>query len=195
MTGASSSLIFMVKFSMRAALTVGLSIGWLSGCASFYDSKVEHPENYHQPVQIDDHYNISGRFFIKAREKNYYGNFTWQRESAHDVLDFMSPIGTTVARIEVESTIASLSTGGKTYTGNSLAQMMEQQLGFSLPLSYMHYWLQGIPLANYPVQNRLDSGFSQLNWKIEYLRWQDLNHPQIVQLSNADLRIKLFINW
>lgn len=167
----------------------------LSGCASWYDTQVAQPAEYHQPLQVDENYNISGRFSIVTPQKDYYGNFNWQRESGDDHLAFMSPLGNTVAQIVVESGIATLNNGSQVYSGHNLDQMMQEQLGFSLPVNYLHYWLQGVPLPQYQVQNRLNSGFGQLNWKIEYLSWQDRNHPKIVQVSNDNLRIKLIIEW
>lgn len=167
----------------------------LTGCASLYDTTVEHPDNYHAPVQIDSSYNIDGRFSIVNRQKDYYGNFNWQHESGFDRLSLMSPLGNSVARITVESNIASLETSDGVYRGDDLDSMLTKQLGFSLPINYLHYWVQGVPLPDYPITNSLTSGFSQLNWNVEYLRWQDVNHPQIVQVSNGELRIKLLINW
>ena len=181
---------------MKSSLVSGLVLSvLLGGCASFYDNVVSQPPVYHQPLVVVESYTISGRFSIKSAAKNDYGNFNWHHESANDLLEFRSPIGTTVAQIQVVNNIATLSTAGETYSGAGLEQLMQQQLGFSLPLNYLHYWIQGIPLPQYPLQQRLASGFRQLNWKIEYLSWQDVNHPQIVQLSNANLRIKLLINW
>jgi len=169
---------------------------FLNGCASFYDANVDKPANYHKPLQIDQSYNISGRFSIKTAEKNYYGNFNWLKESSNEELDFMSPIGSTVAQIKIESDVAILTDeNNKTYTGDNLNQLMDERLGFVLPMSYLHYWIQGVPLPQYPVQENLQSGFAQLGWKVEYLSWHDDNHPQIVQVSKPDLRIKLLINY
>lgn len=167
----------------------------LTGCASFYDTTVEHPDNYHAPTQIDSSYNIDGRFSIVANKKDYYGNFNWQHESGLDRLALMSPLGNAVARISVESGVATLETSDGTYHGEDLDEMLIKQLGFTLPINYLHYWVQGVPLPDYPVNNTLTSGFSQLSWNIEYLRWQDINHPQIVQVSKEGLRIKLLVNW
>lgn len=174
---------------------MGLTLVAVSGCASWYDVKVDQPASYHQPIAIDESYNISGRFSIVTPQKDYYGNFNWQHESQSDVLDFMSPLGNTVARITVESSVATLDNGSQKYSGSNLDQIMIEQLGFSLPINYLHYWIQGVPLPQYPVQNQLTSGFSQLSWQIEYLSWQDQNHPQVVQVSKPDLRIKLMMNW
>ncbi len=168
----------------------------LTGCASLYDTKVDNPADYHKPQQVDDNYSLTGRFSIRTADKNYYGNFSWLKESANEELDFMSPIGSTVAQIKIESGIASLTDEeNKTYSGENLNQLMEERLGFVLPMGYLHYWIQGVPLPQYPVQESLKSGFSQLGWRVEYLSWHDQNHPQIIQASKDDLRIKLLLNY
>lgn len=168
----------------------------LVGCASFYDKTVDQPAEYHSPQQVDASYNIDGRFSIVNAEKNYYGNFTWEHSLDYDKLSLNSPLGNSVAVITVESGVAELQTSNGHYSGGNLDELLQQQLGFSLPLAYLHYWVQGIPLQNYPVENKLTSGFQQLGWKVEYLQWQDNNHPEILQLVNDNLRIKLLIaNW
>lgn len=177
---------------------VPLLLGLLSsGCASWYDAQVAAPSTYHAPQQLDADYNISGRFLIvTAESKNYYGNYSWQRESGNDTLAFVSPLGNTVAQISIESGVTTLvNSDGKRYSGSDLNAMMQQQLGFTLPLNYLHYWIQGVPLPQYQVQNQLASGFSQLDWQIEYLSWQDSNHPHILALHNHQMRIKMVIDW
>lgn len=167
----------------------------LSGCASFYDRQVSNPDLYHKPVTIDNNFNISGRFSIITSNKNYYGNFEWQHESSLDNLALVTPLGNTVAQITVESSIATLKTNDDTYRGDDLDELLTKQLGFTLPINYLHYWVQGVPLPQYPVESSLNSGFKQLGWNIEYLKWQDENHPEIVQVSKPNLRIKLLTNW
>lgn len=169
----------------------------LAGCASWYDAQVNTPSSYHVPQKLDESYNISGRFLIvTAESKDYYGNFNWQRESGNDALAFMSPLGNTVAQINIESGVATLiNSNGTHYSGRNLDNLMQEQLGFALPLNYLHYWIQGVPLPQYPVQDKLTSGFSQLNWQVEYLSYQDENHPHILALHNSQMRIKMVINW
>lgn len=184
-----------MKLNHSLILLLGFVLS-LGGCASWYDTQVTTPANYHQPLQLDESYNISGRFLISTPEsKDYYGNFNWQHESGNDNLAFMSPLGNTVAQIVVESGLATLTTGGESYSGRNLDAMMMQQLGFSLPLNYLHYWIQGVPLPQYKVQDHLVSGFDQLGWKIEYLSWQDSNHPQVLLVQKNALRIKMVMNW
>ena len=181
----------------RVALVPLVLALFSSGCASWYDAQVATPSTYHAPQRLDDSYSISGRFLIvTAESKDYYGNYSWQRESGNDLLAFVSPLGNTVAQITIESGMATLvNSDGKRYSVSDLSTRMQAQLGFTLPLNYLHYWIQGVPLPQYPVQNQLASGFSQLDWQIEYLSWQDSNHPHILALHNRQMRIKMVIDW
>lgn len=166
------------------------------GCASFYDATPDKPvTTYTKPTTIDQSFDISGRFIIKQPEKNSYGNFTWNKAAESEVLNFNTPLGQTVAQITIESGVATLTAQGKTYTGDNLDAMMQEKLGFVLPMNYLHYWIQGVGLPNVPVTKQLVDGFVQLGWNVEYLQWSDSNHPQIVQCSKDDLVIKLLIEW
>lgn len=167
----------------------------LNSCASYYDVTVDNAANYHKPNKVDQTYDIGGRFSIITPKDNYYGNYSWQHDVGSDHLSMFSPIGTVVANITVESNIAILETSNGVYKGKDLDVLLTQQLGFTLPISYLHYWVQGVPLPEYPITNQLQSGFTQLGWNIEYLKWEDENHPYIMQISNAQMKIKLLINW
>jgi outer membrane lipoprotein LolB len=168
----------------------------LVGCASFYDATPEKQVViYKKPVAIESGFNISGRFIIKQPNKNNYGNFTWNKTNESEILDFNSPIGQTVAEIIIESGIATLYTRNESYTAESFNEVMQKQLGFVLPISYLHYWIQGTPLPNESIDAQLTDGFVQLGWNIEYLQWIDTTHPEIVQCTKDDLVIKLLIQW
>ena len=172
-----------------------VSLLLLSSCASFYDVTIEKPAEYVQPIAIESDFNISGRFFIKTSKRDNYGNFTWDKSGNDESLAFRTPIGQTVAQITIESGSATLTTKDKVYSGEDLETMMQNHLGFILPMSQLHYWIKGVPLPSAPVTNKLTSGFVQLGWRIEYLQWVDPNHPHVIRCSKDDLVIKLLIDW
>jgi outer membrane lipoprotein LolB len=176
-----------------AALAIIMFV--LGGCASFYNPTVDKPSAYVKPQVIDKDFDISGRFSITNAKDNNYGNFTWVRQSPNENLELRSPIGNTVAKITIESGLATLETDGKTYHGQDLDSMLEKNLGFTLPMESLHYWIQGIALPNVPIEASLSDGFIQLGWKVEYLAWSDPNHPRVLQCSRGDLTIKLLLEW
>lgn len=168
----------------------------LNSCAMFYDVQVDKPEKYVAPKQIDLNFDVNGRFSIKSSNKNSYGNFTWNRTPQLEVLELNTPIGETVARLTIESdNITLVDSNKKVYSDDDLDDLMEERLGFVLPLNYLHYWIQGVSLSNEPITAHLEDGFEQLGWKVEYLQWQDPNHPKIIQCSRNGTVIKLLINW
>jgi outer membrane lipoprotein LolB len=161
----------------------------------FYNPTVTNPSPYMRPLLIDNNFDISGRFNIKTANQNNYGNFTWTKQNTSESLELRSPIGTTVARITVESGVATLTTKDKVYTKDDLDDMLEQNLGFSLPMPYLHYWIQGISLPDVPIDGELADGFIQLGWQVEYLEWYNQNHPKIIRCTKDDLSIKLLLEW
>lgn len=182
-------LIKKIKFILSLA-----SIILISSCASFYDKDGNENLAYNKPTQIDKTFNLSGRFNIKTSKDNYYGNFAWDKTESNEILNLNTPLGSTVARITIDNNLVTLQTKDEELSGNDLDEMMQKNLGFSLPLDSMHAWVQGIPLNQYPHTPNTN-GFSQLGWKIEYLSWSDNNHPALVRLSDNDLIVKLIIKW
>jgi outer membrane lipoprotein LolB len=174
-------------------IVICISLLILSSCTMFYDVSIDKPAGYVQPQVVEPNFNISGRFFIKTAHKNNYGNFTWDKLQDNESLAFRTPIGQTVAQITIESGVATLAHKDKVYSGEDLDTMMQNHLGFTLPMSQLHYWIKGVPLPNVPITKKLTSGFVQLGWDVEYLQWHDPNHPHIIKCSKEDLVIKLLI--
>ena len=167
----------------------------LSSCASFYDVNVDKSQTYKQPDQLLEQFSLSGRFLIKNTNSTYYGNFSWWKESGVEELDLNSPLGTTVAKIKIYNNSVSLFANDNIYTGDNLDEIMQKQLGFSIPLKYLYYWVQGFKLPEYEIEKNLTNGFTQLGWNVEYLSWGDNKLPQIIQCTKDDLIIKLVNKW
>lgn len=175
-------------------ILLSLVVICLNACASFYTEETTNAPPYLRPVKVDNDFDISGRFSIKNATHNKYGNFNWIKIDKNEELSFNTPLGQTVAKIVLNNGIATLTTEDRTYTSTDLDSMMQQKLGFILPLAYLHYWVQGVALPDVPDTSPLFDGFKQLGWNIEYLKWHDANHPQIIQLTKEQLVIKLLID-
>lgn len=168
----------------------------LSGCAFLFGINPDKNHvNKYTTQPIESNFSLSGRFAINNKDRHQYGNFTWNKHGNFEELDFNTPLGQTIGKIIVESNIASLITKDKTYTGEDLDTAQYQQLGFTLPITQLHYWILGTPLPKLPIDSKLDNGFIQLGWKIEYLELNQQSRPKIVQLTKDKLIIKLLVNY
>lgn len=194
----SRLLIMLPMLPMLSMMIVPFTMfAMLTSCASFYNTTTiasDKTPTYMRPVKVDNDFDISGRFSIKSDTSHRYGNFDWVRINSTEELSFNSPLGQTVAKITIINGVATLVTDERTYTSSDLESMMQEKLGFILPLAYLHYWIQGVALPNAPDTKPLPDGFTQLGWNIEYLKWLDANHPQVIQLTHERLIIKLSID-
>ena len=169
---------------------------FLAGCASFFNiTDNEKAPAYHRPMYVDESYDISGRFSINSSHTHKYGNYTWLRTESNEEMTFNTPLGQTVAKINIESGIVTVITKDKTYVGNDVDDMLYDNIGFDLPVAYLHSWIQGLPLPNEIITKYIHDGFEQSGWTVEYLDWSNNNHPHILKCTNQDLVIKLLINW
>jgi outer membrane lipoprotein LolB len=167
----------------------------ITSCASFYTIPDTKHIEYTKPHKIDNQFSLSGRFNIKSGRDVQYGNFNWYKESAIEELTFNTPLGQSIAKITIDSNGIVLYTADKKYTGSDVNQLMMEQLGFVIPLSYLHYWVQASSLPNVAVTKTNRYGFTQLGWRVEYLDWYDSSHPRVLRISNLDTTIKLFVVW
>ncbi|MBY0379560.1 MAG: lipoprotein insertase outer membrane protein LolB [Burkholderiales bacterium] len=167
----------------------------LSGCSTFYNIADTRHNNYTQPIHIDRTFDISGRFFIKSKNNNQYGNFAWYKDESQENLAFNTPLGQTIAKITINKDEATLFTQRESYTGSNLDILMMKNLGFSIPVPYLHYWVQGVALPNITINATTQYGFSQVGWQVEYLEWYDNNHPKVIKISKNNTIIKLLIQW
>jgi len=176
-------------------IIIGIGSAILMGCASFYDIDANNIPKYQKPTHVDTTYDISGRFSVNRRDRHDYGNFTWNKTSDYEELNLNTPMGQTIAQVRVERGIPTLTTRDHVYVGDDVEDMLYDHLGIDLPIDYLHYWIAGVPFPGSPVTKELADGFVQDGFNVEYLSWQDPNHPHILKCSSNDFVIKLLITW
>ena len=104
----------------------------------------------HQPSSPADRA-YSGRFSVTTalgeQRENVSGRFNFEIRGQQQVLELSSPLGTTVARVEIEP-------GGARATGAQMQEvrgadadaLTEQLLGWRLPVSGLTDWIEGRPV-------------------------------------------------
>lgn len=91
---------------------------------------------------------------------------------------------------------------GETVTSDSPETLLQQQLGWTLPLDYLPYWIKGTPSPGFtqPISftsNGDPGNFSEKGWDIEASRhsnYTDYRLPGKIRLSKNGIKIILIIN-
>jgi len=127
-------------------------------------------------INREQHDSVSGRFYVEIR-----GN--------QQSIDLATPVGTTLARIEIEPGRARVTDGKmQGLTGPNADELVEQALGWKLPIAGLPYWLEGRPDPARPSQiRRMSDGATELEqdgWNIRITETIDASgRPRRLQLD------------
>src|SRR5690606_38850197 len=162
----------------------------LAGCATSTANLSTAPVGDYRDT-IDLSGKLSVNYQKDGRQESITGNFNWeQRPGAIDVA-LMSPLGQTVATINVTPTAATLVQGGQERTASDIDSLTQETLGWPLPVSGLRDWLQGYALdaqgQRFRASPANNSVTTKDGWRLRFVEWQDASAPQPVpRLTQAE---------
>ncbi len=172
----------------RRLLSLTLPLVLLTGCISL------------TPTEPDTVWR--GRFSLiveETQQKTHEsGRFDYSLISKDSqILDLKSPIGTTVARIQTTSEGATLQVVGRDkVAADSIETLMQETLGFSVPITGLAYWLEGTPDPRSAYNEDSPDAFSQMGWHITVAARDNQNRVKrlvVHRESQPSIRMTLLI--
>jgi outer membrane lipoprotein LolB len=193
-----------VSFSVRFALLLGVLI--LPGCATVPAPEIQtEPESFPQHLQrltSIREFILSGRMAVQTERRGVSGSLRWEHGEESDRLAMYSPLGAQIAEIISGSDGVILTTSDqKTYAAEDVETLMQQTMGWSLPLNGLADWVLGRPApgaydqAGWDAQGRLTC-MRQDGWQIEYpayLTVDGMDMPGKILLKSPKLDLKLVV--
>lgn len=150
-----------------------------------------------KPVAPSDHtqtFNRSGRFALSVdgsdgKKDAVQGGFQWVENSQQLQLDLNNPMGTVLARVIVTEQGATLQyPNGEMNYADSPDQLVEQLLGYMIPVEGMRSWLRGQtgsrPVTELQQTEGQPSYFQQDDWRVTLKRY-DQQGPQLLQMHRT----------
>ena len=179
----------------------------LAGCATSTANLSTAPVGDYRDT-IDLSGKLSVNYQKDGKQESITGNFNWeQRPGAIDVA-LISPLGQTVATINVTPSSATLVQGGQApRSADDIDSLTQQTLGWPLPVSGLRDWLQGYALDGQGQRFRASPANNSVTtkdgWRLRFVEWQDAGAPQpaprLIQAERAasgditDLAIRIVI--
>ena len=145
----------------------------LSGCSLLPTSPVPPV----RPVQPDiASFALNGRVAVKHNGTRHSAGLRWVHQPQSDEVLLLTPLGQTAARVYRDAQNATLDDGDKHYQAGDAESLMQQTLGWHLPLSGLHHWVLALPMAESEAQIERDAGgrmtvLRQNGWEVRYLRY------------------------
>ena len=176
----------------RVALLIVVGLGLLGagGCVS-------------QPPAFVASYAVTGKAVVRSPQGSQRLSFRWQQSRGEYRISVWGALG--VGRVQLSGTqqAVSVSRGGGDAISGPAAQMMEQYLGWSVPLEAMGSWLLGEPattleqdLVATDDRGRV-TGLRQGGWYIEYSQHEWVNdqwRPKRLDITGAKISMRVVLS-
>lgn len=189
-----------------------LLVTLLAGCAGLGPQEAVQGQGTAQgwrahktEVAAIDGWEISGKVGIRAPSDSGSGTLYWlQRQDYYDIR-LSGPLGRGAARLTGHPGDASLEVANQgRYQAATPEDLLQQQLGWRLPVGNLVYWVRGLPAPEGKSLLTLDGDsrlarLEQDGWTVEYTRYSQQGAywlPERMKLHGQDLDVTLVIkDW
>jgi outer membrane lipoprotein LolB len=202
-----------VRLMQKYALCVALPL-LLAGCAGMAPpAGVSPAAQPASPRPYADKLDLGGRLSVRyqnnGREEAMHGNFMWSQNPSRTSVTLLSPLGQTIAVIDMTPDGASLTQGGQQVReAADVDALVADTLGWPLPISGLRQWLQGFAIdatgKRFTANSQATEVATRDGWRIRYAAWQDdavQTRPKRIDLERStaqagDVSIRIVIdNW
>lgn len=178
---------------LRAGLMVA-SLAMLAGCASVTPRTPDFAAQGGDGTAASEyHGRFSARKQRNGSEEGVHGNFVWAEHGGNVQLSLLSPLGQTLAIVTATAGSATLELPNQApRTAPEVDSLMQQALGFSLPVSGMRDWLRARPTRGHAARIERDPNgrltqLEQDGWTVTYLDYRDTPTGSPPRVRRLDL--------
>lgn len=175
-------------------------LGGLSG----NDERQRLWASHRQSASTIEDWDIRARAALKLEGQAYSISLSWKRAAEGIVILLEAPFGQGVFRIEGrgDGGYQLRLPDGQVHTNTTAEALLEDVIGWSLPISGLEYWIRGMPRPESDYSYSLDQGgraksIEQDRWAIDYLDYFTAPVgpplPRRIKLSRDELSLKLVI--
>ena len=139
---------------------------------------------------------------ISTEEQSFSAHYYWIQATDSYTISLYGPLG--VGAIKLEGTkeqVILTNNDGNKYLADNPEQLMQQTVGWSLPMSDLIFWIRGIPSELPITSSKFDnyhrlSSLEQEGWQIDYQQYQlvdNIELPKKITLTRSGLKVVIII--
>jgi outer membrane lipoprotein LolB len=160
-------------------------------------------------LQIQSHlrqlqsWQIEGRIGVETPQQSLSADALWVQQQNRYHMTFSGALGLgTVTLSNQSGNIVLVNAKGKRFVADSAPALMQQQLGWYVPVAGLYYWVRGLPIPGVALQRHLNQygtlqSLDQQGWHIVYNNYRDQQGfvlPGRLIMTRDKLRVVLLIN-
>ena len=160
----------------------------------------------HDQLRQLDSWRLSGRVNIRYDNESHTPRIRWAQQKLEYQIRLWGTFNAGNTLIVGRPGHVTMQHNGDVFTAASPEDLILQQLGYELPVSFLEYWIKGIPAPNTPADltfNELNqlTHLSQFGWSVSYTdprQYGAISLPRRVELTRSqnDIRLRFIgLNW
>lgn len=192
--------------------TVLILAAVLAGCAEISPLLVEQGTNQsvwerRQQILNDfDLWTITGRVAVQSGQEGWSATLHWEQDRDKYAMRFISPLGQGTYQLYGDNRKVSLLTAdNKLYQASDPESLLMNNLGWSVPLHGLRYWVRGVPEPGIETENIIidEQGrmtdLQQSGWRISISRYTELDGtdmPSKLFMTNDRFKLRIVVqDW
>ncbi len=164
-----------------AVIIIALICSLLSACISSVPIKPLSGEQINQASWKE-----GGVIGYRDANQAFTASYVWKKIPQAYQINVLGPLGAWRATIDGNAHFVSLKlSDGRKFQAKNAEQLMQQHLGWAIPVQDLTYWLAGLPAPYESKKVRYEDGFlkelQQNHWTIHFL---DYHHFGVYQIPS-----------
>jgi outer membrane lipoprotein LolB len=147
---------------------------------------------------------IKGKIAVQTAQDAGSATIQWAQNHQQFTLSLLGPLGTHGVTLtgQQPGRVTMETANGKQFSAASPEQLLSEQWGWNLPVSYLKYWIRGLPTPQTPVTTSHFDTYHRLtdlvqqNWHVEFVSYTNkdgVELPQKIYITSASLKTKIVI--
>lgn len=159
-------------------------------------------QHHQQQTKKLDAWQIDGKLAVRSEAQSGSGVLFWLQRQDYFDIRVSGPLGQGSTRLTGHTGKIQLTTPQLQRTAESAEQLMDEQLGWSLPVENLYWWVRGLPNPNRPYQLRINAQSTaehliQDDWQLEFISYltttDGIPLPERIKLQGPELQLTLVI--
>jgi len=149
-------------------------------------------------------WSIKGRLAVQTGQGGWSATLFWDQKNQSYKMRFVAPLGQGTYQLQGDDDLVSLLTAdNKLYQAATPETLLLDNMGWSVPLHGLKYWIKGVPEPGKSTENLLldDQGrltdMQQSGWRISISRYSDFNGTQLpgrLYMHNDRFKLRLVVD-
>ena len=195
---------------MKRLILFMLAAG-VTACAQFTTVPGGKPANAAWDTRLTDLYrlrqwSIHGHVAVQTGNEGWSATLQWDQDNQNYMLRFIAPLGQGTYQLNGdEEKVTLLTADNKVYQATDAESLLQDNLGWNIPLHGLQYWVRGVPEPGVTTDTLVldDKGrmieLRQSGWRISISRYgefdgKDLPSKLVMQNERFQLRM-VVLGW